>query len=240
MIKLIVSSAAYRQSSNVRPDLIDRDPLNVLLSRQNRFRLESEIIRDVYLVAGGLLNAEIGGPSFRPFTTEDFKKLGGAGAFSWVDTEGPAKYRRGLYVFAQRTVPYSVSITFDQANPSETCTRRERSNTPLQALTLLNNPVFAECARGLGRRILLEKADSPREKLERGFELCLARKPTRDELDRLEKLYTDERELVSKNPAATAKLTGDAPGDPKQSVEAASLVAVAQVLMNLDEFITRE
>ena len=178
MIKLIVSSATYRQSSHMRLELMERDPLNVLLAHQNRFRLECEIIRDLYLAAGGLLNSEIGGPSFRPQTPDDFKKLGSAGAFTWTDTEGPAKYRRGLYVYAQRTVPYPVWLTFDEANPSEACTVRERSTTPLQALTLLNNSFFTECAQALGRRMMNIKSDSPGAKIEHGFEVCLARKPT--------------------------------------------------------------
>ena len=261
MIKLIVTSAAYRQSSRSRPELMESDPLNLLLARQNRFRLEAEIIRDLYLWAGGLLNTEIGGPSFRPVTPEDFKKLGSAGTFIWVDADGPAKYRRGLYVFAQRTAPYPVWLTFDQADPSEVCARRECSTTPLQALTLLNNPVFAECAQGLGRRMLgMKQPCSSRRKparysppgkdqsrltsaateIERGFELCLARKPTNEELVRLEKLYEDEWQFVSKHPGPAAKLSGEAHCDGKEAVETASLTAVAQVILNLDEFINRE
>ncbi len=240
VIKLIVTSSTYRQSSRTRRELIDRDPLNTLLARQGRFRLESEIIRDVYLAAGGLLNDEIGGPSFRPHTPDDFKKLGGAGAFAWVDTDGPAKYRRGLYVYAQRTVPYPVWMTFDQANTCEVCTRRERSTTPLQALTLLNNPVFAECAQALGRRMSNETTASPRQKIERGFELCLSRRPTQDELDRLERLFEEEQRLVWKNSPGSAKLEGAVSAEQQQAAETASLTAVAEVLMNLEEFLTRE
>ena len=240
MIKLIASSATYRQTSRIRPDLIDRDPHNVLLARQNRIRLESEIVRDVHLVAGGLLNAQIGGPSFRPPTTDDFKKLGSAGAFTWVDSPPPARYRRGLYVFAQRTVPYPLWTTFDQANPSETCPRRERSTTPLQALALLNNPVFVESAQGLGRRMFNHQKMDPRQKIEWAFALCLGRKPARAELARLEKLYDDEWRAASMDAVAAAKVIGESLPAPKQAGEAASLVAVAQVIMNLDEFITRE
>jgi len=240
MIKLIVSSSTYRQASHVRRELIDLDPLNTLLARQGRCRLESEIIRDVYLTAGGLLNAEIGGPSFRPHTPDDFKKLGGAGAFTWVDTDGPAKYRRGLYVYGQRTVPYPVWMTFDQANPSEVCTRRERSTTPLQALTLLNNPVFAECAQALGRRMVNVAAPDPRQKIERGFELCLSRKPAKAELDRLERLFEEEERLVWKNSSEGPKLEGEVSSEQQLAAETASLTAVAQVIMNLDEFLTRE
>src|SRR5882672_2960718 len=149
LIKLIVTSAAYRQSSHYRPELAARDPQNILLARQNRFRVESEIVRDLSLNAGGLLNDDIGGPSFHPHMPDDVKKLGGAGAITWTDTEGPEKYRRGLYIFAQRTVPYPASMTLDQADPAQSCPRRERSNTPLQALTLLNHGIFLECAQGL-------------------------------------------------------------------------------------------
>jgi len=240
MIKLIASSATYRQASRLRADVQDRDPLNILLTRQNRIHLESEIIRDVSLSAGGLLNPQIGGPSFRPPTTAEFKKLGGAGAFAWVDSEAPAKYRRGLYVFGQRTVPYPLWTTFDQANPSESCPRRERSTTPLQALALMNNPVFVESAGGLARRMHDYKAKDPRKKLEWAFEVCLARKPTRAELARLKKLYDDEMQIAPKGSGGSAESNGESRPKPMESREAASLLAVAQVIVNLDEFTTRE
>jgi hypothetical protein len=232
MIKLIVSSAAYRQASHLRADLVERDPFNTWLARQNRFRLESEIIRDLHLAAGGLLNAQIGGPSFRPQTPPDFKVLGGAGAFQWEDSTGPEKYRRGLYIFAQRTVPYPTAMTFDQANPCESCPRRDRSNTPLQALTLLNHGIFVECAQGLARRMSSEKSLSQTQGIERGFELCLGRKPAKAELNRLEKLCAEELQLLRRHPPATVADPGGA--------ETAALVAVAQVILNLDEFVTRE
>jgi hypothetical protein len=110
LIRLIVTSATYRQSSRMRSELVERDPQNILLARQSRLRVESEIIRDLYLTVGGLLNDDIGGPSFRPHLSDDVKQLGNAGAFSWTDTEGPEKYRRGLYIYAQRTVPYPTAI----------------------------------------------------------------------------------------------------------------------------------
>jgi hypothetical protein len=229
LIRLIVTSATYRQSSNARPELAERDPLNVLLARQSRLRLESEPIRDAYLAVSGLLNPEIGGPSFRPHLSDDVKKLGAAGAFSWTDSEGPEKYRRGLYIFAQRTVPYPTSMTFDQADPTQTCTRRERSNTPLQALTLLNHGLFVECARSLAQRMQELSAANPRDRIEQGFELCLARKPSRPELDRLEALYCDQVEMAGR---ATTNSTTPA--------DTAALIALSQVLLNLDEFLTRE
>ena len=238
MIKLIVMSATYRQSSHARPDLQERDPQNVLLARQGRFRLESEIIRDVYLCAAGTLNDEIGGPSMRPVTPDNFKALGGAGAFSWTDTDGIEKYKRGLYVLTQRTVPYPVSMTFDGPTSAETCPRRECSNTPLQALTLLNNPVFVEAGQAFGRRLQHEPGKA-RAKIERGFELCLGRTPASRELNRLEKLYEQSLRLARQNPVAAEKVAGTA-GSQDDPGETAALVAVAQVLLNLDEFMTRE
>ena len=232
MIRLIVTSAAYRQASHLREELVERDPFNTWLARQNRFRLESEIVRDIHLAAGGLLNPQIGGPSFRPQTPSEFKVLGGAGAFQWEDSTGPEKYRRGLYIFAQRTVPYPTSMTFDQANPCESCPRRDRSNTPLQALTLQNHGLFVECAHGLAGRMSSQKSLSRRQGMELGFELCLGRKPAKEELNRLEKLYEDEWQWLSRHsPALSAN---------GSSAETAALVAVAQVLLNLDEFVTRE
>ncbi len=228
-IRLIVTSAAYRQSSRARGELMERDPLNIWLARQNRLRLESEIIRDVHLAAGGLLNAQIGGPSFRPWTPKEFKVLGNAGAFHWEDSTGPEKYRRGLYIFSQRTVPYPTAMTFDQANACESCPRRDRSNTPLQALTLLNHGLFVGCAQGLAQRMVSEKTLDTRGRIERGFELVLARKPAGAELNRLEELFN-----------AQMRLDGCDSSKPAVATDAAALTAVAQVLLNLDEFLTRE
>jgi len=251
LIRLIITSATYRQSSQHRPDLAARDPQNILLARQNRLRVESEVIRDLSLSVGGLLNDDIGGPSFRPHLPDDIKKLGGAGAFSWTDTEGPEKYRRGLYIFAQRTVPYPTSMTFDQADSSQSCTRRERSNTPLQALTLLNHGIFVECARGLARRMAGWPAKEPRDRIARAFELCLARKPTGAEIARLEKLHFNQLMSARRTPEAADTLSGQSQpttnSTPRagatcdaSSAEAASFVALSQVLLNLDEFMTRE
>lgn len=257
LIRLIVTSAAYRQSSRVRSELQDRDPLNTLLGRQNRFRVESELMRDLSLSVGGLLNDDIGGPSFRPFLPDNVKQLGNAGAFSWTDTEGPEKYRRGLYIYSQRTVPYPTSMTFDQADSSQSCTRRERSNTPLQALTLLNHGLFYECAQGLGRRMMELPEIKPRRRIAQAFEWCVARPPTRAELDRLEMLFTAQLAIACSktNAAAVAQLrtpdsesagTTSAPdrrirdSEASAVAEVAASVALSQVLLNLDEFMTRE
>ena len=233
-------SATYRQSSNTRPELVERDPQNTLLARQNRLRLESEIIRDLHLAAGGLLNEAVGGPSFRPKLPDTIKSFGGAGAFVWTDTEGPEKYRRGLYIYAQRTVPYPVSMTFDQANPSETCPQRERSNTPLQALTLMNHGTFVECAQSLARRLYVEKVGDTGQKINYGFQLCLGRNPTSEELARLERLYDAELKLANANSEAPSKLTVGMNLEKSQIAPVAAFITLAQVMMNLDEFFTRE
>jgi hypothetical protein len=221
LIRLIVTSATYRQSSHVRSDLTRTDPENILLARQNRFRVESEIVRDLYLATSGLLNRQIGGPSFFPAIPEDVKAIGYGAGGEWVATEGPEKYRRGIYVVVRRTVPYPVAMTFDQANANECCPRRERSNTPLQVLTLMNNPVFAECAASLGRRISNGLSADARAKIEYGFRLCLGRAPTSKELNRLERLFRDELQ-------------------PARVSEERAWRTLAEVLLNLEEFLTRE
>jgi hypothetical protein len=153
MIRLILTSATYRQSSHYRTDLNDRDPNNVLFARQNRFRLEAENVRDVYLAASGRLNPAINGPGIRPPLPADIAALGYANSVKWAPSKGAEQYRRGLYIFFQRTVPYPMLSAFHAPDSNMTCTRRERSNTPLQALTLLNDPVFFDCAQALGHSL---------------------------------------------------------------------------------------
>ncbi len=220
IIRLIVDSATYRQSSRVRAELLQRDPQNILLARQGRFRVESEIVRDLFLGASDLLNDQIGGPSIYPPIPADVKAAGYGVGGEWIETDGAEKYRRGLYVVNRRTVPYPVSMTFDQANANECTAQRERSNTPLQPLALLNNPVFAECSDAFAKRMETAAGDV-RDKLKFGFRICVSREPTRAELNRLEQLWRDE--------CKQARVT-----------DAQSWRAVADVLLNLDEFLTRE
>jgi len=220
LIRIIVTSATYRQSSEARPEMLRRDPQNVFLARQNRLRVESEIVRDLFLDASGLLNREIGGASIYPPIPADVKAAGYGVGGTWTDTDGPAKYRRGLYVTVRRTVPYPLSATFDGANPSECTARRERSDTPLQPLALLNNPVFAEATDAFARRAAALPGP-PRTRLEAAFRICFSREAARSELNRLEKLYRDELKLA-------------------HGSETQAWRAVADVLLNLDEFLTRE
>ena len=240
MIKLIVTSSTYRQSSANRPDLRERDPKNVLLARQNRFRPEAEIVRDLYLSASGLLNPTIGGPSIRPPLPADIAALGYAGSVKWAESKGDERYRRGMYIFFQRTVPYPMLMTFDAPDANLTCTRRERSNTPLQALTLLNDPAFFECAQALGRRIVTDKPNFMRDRIRYTFKLCLGREPTPSEFARVKKLYDETLPLCQANPESAKEIIGEPKPASADIAEAAAWVTVARTVLNLDEFVTRE
>jgi len=181
--KMIVMSATYRQSSRARPDLETKDPENTLLARQARVRLPAELIRDQALAASGLLNPEIGGRSVRPPQPKGVAELGYANSVKWRESTGADKYRRGLYVHYQRTTPYPQMSNFDEPDSNVSCTRRRRSNTPLQALNLLNDPVFYEAAEALSARIQKEGGSDP---LAYAFELCVARPPSKSERARIE------------------------------------------------------
>ena len=239
LIKSIVTSATYKQSSLNRADLQERDPNNLLLARQNRLRLEAETVRDAYLAASGLLNPKIGGPSIRPPLPTDIAALGYANSVKWTESAGTEKNRRGLYIFFQRTVPYPMLMTFDAPDSNTTCTRRDRSNTPLQALTLLNDPVFFECAQQLGARMAEVPTADAAERIRHGFERALARPPSAEELARLLKLYEAQLKLTQANADGAAKIVGAAKPAPEVA-EKATLVALGRVMLNLDEFFTRD
>jgi len=239
--RLIVTSATYRQSSKYRPELKDRDPLNVLLARQSRLRLEAEVVRDAALATCGLLHPTIGGPSIRPPQPAGVSELTYAGAAKWVESKGTDRYRRGLYIWFQRTSPFPTLMTFD-APDSNVCTvRRERSNTPLQALTLLNDVVFVEAAQALAKRVQDEAPDeAPCFKLERMFIIAFGRDHTGEERKKLLRAFNDFRTLAKSDPAAATKLVGNHKPAKSSPDEAAAWVGVARILLNLDEFVTRE
>jgi hypothetical protein len=238
--RLIVTSATYRQSSQARPELTARDPLNVLLPRQSRSRLEAEVIRDVALAASGLLNPTIGGPSVHPPQPAGISDLTYAGSARWVEDKGGNRYRRGLYTWFQRTSPYPMLMTFDAPDSNVCVVRRERSDTPLQALTMMNNTIFVECAQGLGRRLAEQGRGAPQERIRYGFRLCLAREPAPAELAILTRLYGEFRETYQGHPEAAAKLLGADKISARSLPEAAAWVGLARSLMNLDEFVTKE
>jgi hypothetical protein len=235
--KLIVTSATYRQASRARPELRDRDPNNLWLARQNRLRLEAEIVRDEFLAVSGLLNRSVGGPSVRPPQPTGISELTYAGSAKWAESTGPDRYRRGIYTWFQRTSPYPMLMMFDAPESNICQVRRDRSNTPLQALTMLNDVVFVECAQALGRK-LAASAGTNEERIALAYRLCLARDPSDLERSRIQELYEEFRKLTSADEASAARLAGANP--PAKLDETAAWVLVARTLLNLDEFITRE
>ena len=248
--RLIVTSAVYRQSSAARPELLERDPYNAWLASQNRLRVEAEVVRDLALSACGLMVDKVGGPSVRPPQPEGLASLGYANQVKWQTSQGEDRYRRGLYTFFQRTVPYPMLTTFDAPDSNVTCTRRERSNTPLQSLTLWNDPVFFECAQQLGRRIITEAevpegktdAQSVRDaRLNYAVQLCLSRSASEQEMTALRDAYQTQLQLCQENSAALDVLVGKSPVPPETNLpELSAYILVGRTLMNLDEFVTKE
>ncbi len=210
--RLIVCSTTYRQSSRARPELANLDPTNRLLARQSRVRLDAELIRDSALAVTGLLSPELGGPPVFPPQPDGVMSLGQVKR-DWKASKGAERYRRALYTHFWRATPHPALSIFDAADGFSTCTRRIRSNTPLQALTLLNDQQFYEFAAALGKRIEARNG-TPEEKIQYGFQVCLGRNPNPTEQARLTELLKTE------------------PGD--------RWLTLARVLLNLDETITRE
>lgn len=240
LIKRIVLSNTYRQSSAMRNELFDIDPKNKLLYRQNRFRLQAEILRDISLQASGLLNRAIGGSSIRPPLPEDIADLGYAYSVRWEPSQGAEQYRRGLYIFFQRTVPFPMLMTFDCPDSNVSISRRTRSNTPLQALTLLNDPVFFECAQQLAGRILTEGPSSTQERIVFAFQLCLSRNPTEPELNRLRRLFNELYQLHLKHSTQSHVIAIRQSDADASAIEKDTWTAFGRTLMNLEEFMTRE
>lgn len=245
LIKLIVTSATYRQASPVSPDLLARDPENRLLGRAPRYRLTGETIRDQALLVSGLLVPKVGGPSVRPYMPEgvwdETSRYGNLR--NYQHDRGQGLYRRSLYTIWKRTAAPPTMLLFDSPN-REVCTvKRSRTNTPLQALSLLNEITFVEAARKLGERMILEGGQSAGERLAYGFRLAVAREPSDPELSVLvEGLQADLNRFGQDRTAAEQLLVfGDAPSsDAIDVAERAAYTLAANVLLNLDEFVTRE
>ena len=237
MHRLIVTSATYRQSSAARPELSEVDPGNRLLARQNRLRLEAEIIRDAALTASGLLVSTLGGPSVFPPQPE------GSGQFTqvnrkWKTDQGPDRYRRGIYTFFRRSAAYPGLTTFDAPNAQSAETRRNRSNTPLQALTLLNDQTQTEFSRAFARVTVEQGGPTRSRRIGYAFERSLARPPEPQEEARLRSLLTRLRNDFGARPLEAHQVAGEANGS-QDAPLLASWVAASRVLLNLDEFITR-
>ncbi len=240
MVKLIVMSSAYRQSSRTRPELQPRDPDNRLLARQARFRVEGEIVRDLFLTASGLLSRKIGGPTIRPPLPESVINLGFKYRTIWETSAGEDQFRRGMYIHFKRTNPFPSLMTFDCPEASVTNVRRNRSNTPLQALTSLNDPLFVECAQALGRRLLADEPTDETARIQHAGRLCLARELTAKEIELLTNVYRQERKHFQQQPDAAAQFVGEYAATDIPPAETAAWIAVARTVLNLDEFITRE
>jgi hypothetical protein len=223
--RLIVTSATYRQSSKTRPELATLDARNRLLARQSRLRLDAELVRDAALTASGLLTRHLGGPSVHPPQPDGIYRFTQIDKH-WKADAGPARYRRGLYTYFWRSAPHPGLIVFDSPDATLACTRRNRSNTPLQALTLLNDQAHYEFAQGLAKRILRECAEDDATRLRFAFRLGLGRAPNLWEQQRLIDLLNQER---AESAAATS-----------EDRQMDAWTSVARVLLNLDEFITRE
>jgi hypothetical protein len=240
LIKLIVMSDTYRQSSAHRDDIVVLDPLNRLLARQNRVRLDAEILRDSALAVSGLLKPTIGGPSFRPPLPEDVFDVGRSS--NWQASPGDEIYRRSLYIITLRSVLYPTLTTFDAPDAADACVRRERSNTPLQALAMMNDGVFVEAAQSLALRVMRESSLETSKRLQNLFQLVLNRTPRAEELLRLQSFHAEQKPRVQNGGTEALKALGfiEKAVSPSEAIEAATLVATARVLMNLDEFINRE
>lgn len=245
--KLIVTSATYRQSSKVSPELLARDPYNRLLARGPRFRVEGEIVRDIQLATSGLLNAKIGGRAVMPPAPEFlFKPPASYAPFPWKEEVGEERYRRAIYTWRRRTTPYPMLAVFDVPEGNTSCVRRTRANTPLQALMLLNETVSIEAARSLAMVILREGGSTDPDRLNYAFRRVLSRPPSEAEAKELTALLAKQRARIADgwiNPWEVATGAADQKRELPANTNPAQLAAytiVSRVLLNLDETITKE
>ena len=245
--RLIVMSSTYRQTSKAAPALFARDPDNRLLARGPRFRVEAEAVRDIALTSSGLLNPKIGGRSvFPPLPAFMILPPVSYGPKIWPEDKGPERYRRALYTFRYRSIPYPLLQTFDAPNGDFACVRRPRSNTPLQALMTLNEPIFIECARALAHKTLKEGGQTEAGRLNYAFRRCVARTPSEPEIKELLELLEKQKSHFAEPSAKPWEIAAADPKYPPQlpasvtPVEAAAWTVVARVLLNLDETITKE
>ncbi len=239
ILRVIVTSATFRQSSNATPELEEKDPYNFLLARGPRFRMTAEMVRDAALSASGLLSAKVGGPSVFPYQPDGVWDRP-YNEDKWEQSKGEDAYRRSLYTFIRRTSPYPSWTTFD-APTREFCTvRRVRTNTPLQALTTLNDPAYFVAAQALGRKILQDGGPDATARATSAFRRCLSRQPTAPELDRILKYYNDEVSNYQKDTKSAAFVAKGYTGPAANLPEAAAWTMVSNVLLNLDEALTEE
>ena len=243
--KSIMMCATYRQNSNLRPELIQQDPNNLLLARGPRFRLNAELIRDNALAASGLLVRDIGGGAVKPYQPEGMweELAGGASEGPYKIGEGNDIYRRSLYTVRKRTVPHATLSTFD-APSFEICqVKRARTNTPLQALALLNDTTYVEAARHLAQRMITEGGDQPEQRIAHGFRLTTGRPPSERELSIMTQGYTGYVERFTNNTEQAQAFLSNGKSTPDETLDTTQLAAysaIASVMLNLDETITKE
>ena len=247
MQRLIVTSATYRQSSRVTPELLERDPENRLLARMSRFRLPAEVVRDNALAISGLLTDKIGGRSVYPYQPKGLWEEMAYGdvhtAQHYLPSHGEDLYRRSLYTVWKRTVPPASLSTFDAPDREKCTVRRPRTNTPLQALVLLNDPTYIEAARVLAERMIEQGGKTPAARVRRGYLLALAREPAPAETDVLLTIAARQAEEFRAHPEEVRELltVGERPYDEKlDPAELAAWTTVASTILNLDETITKE
>ncbi|QDU08067.1 PSD1 and planctomycete cytochrome C domain-containing protein [Gimesia aquarii] len=237
---LIVTSRTYQQSSQVSPKLYEKDPYNRLFARGPRYRVDAEIVRDIALKAGGLLNTEIGGPSvYPPAPAFLFQKPASYGPKTWNEEKDQDRYRRAIYTFRFRSVPYPMLQAFDAPNGDISTVRRSRSNTPLQALTTLNETLFLECASGLAEIILTQQENTDEGRIETAFRRCVSRRPSDSEKQLLTRFLTKQRNYFAKH-SDEAKQIAATQKTKIPNTEFAAWVALSRVLLNMDETITKE
>jgi len=247
MQRLIVTSATYRQSSKAAPEMIDKDPENRLLGRAPRIRLPAETVRDNALAISGLLNPQIGGSSVFPYQPrglwEEMAFGEGFSAQSYVQSSGKDLYRRSLYTFWKRTVPPPSLATFDAPDREKCTARRTLTNTPLQALVLMNDPTYLEAARALATRVLYQNDNRDNSRLAYAFRLATARPPTTRETRVLQELLTSQLQHYRRDPGGAARLIRIGASRPDSRLRPDLLAAwtiVASSILNLDETITRQ
>ena len=232
--RLIVTSATYRQSSRVTPELLAKDAENKWLARGPRGRLDAEIVRDATLRAAGLLSEKIGGPSVYPPQMEGVSEVA-YGSPKWNASSGEDRYRRGIYTFIKRTAPYAMLTTFDAPTGEACIARRDVSNSPLQALTLLNDVVFVEAAQALGKKLASEQG-SVEERIGALFRRCVARPPTAEETATLAKFFTTQKQRCEAKELDAKAIAGEGPGDVN---ERAAWTTLSRAVFNLDEVVTK-
>jgi mono/diheme cytochrome c family protein len=240
MMRMIVTSATYRQSSRVSKELLAADPTNEWYARGPRFRVDAEIVRDLALSAGGLLNPAIGGPSAYPPLPDGTLALVFPGQ-GWFTSTGADQYRRGIYTAWKRTIPYPTSTVFDSPARDTACVRRARSNTPLQSLTVLNDAMFMDAARAMAKRVAKEAGTNTEDRIRRAFMVCVSRPPDDAEMKSIQAFFQRQNERFAANPDG-AKTVALGQSEARVDADTPALAAwtmVCRVLLNLDETITK-